>query len=85
MTVVFLWYNLDGVSVPLKTEVVLVGNPDFDPDSEPDLFDEIEHMMAAVNFAVKVQALMSEGYTELWVRDPLTGRSKRIWIISLPN
>ena len=59
--------------------------PDFDPDFDPGLLDEIDQMMDGVNFAVQVQAYHRDGYTEFWVRNPLTGRMKRIWILSLPN
>jgi len=56
-----------------------------DPDFVPDLLDEIDQMMEVVNLAAKVQALVVEGYSDLWVRNPLTDRSKRIWILHLPN
>jgi hypothetical protein len=60
-------------------------DPDFDPDFDPEIFDEIDQMIKVVNFAIQVQSLHSEGFSELWVKDLLTGRSKRIWVLSLPN
>lgn len=59
--------------------------PDFDPDFEPGLLDEIDQMMDVVNFVVQVQAYHRDGYSELWFRQPLTGRMKRIFVLSLPN
>ena len=59
--------------------------PDFDPDFDPGLMDEIDQMMKGVNFAVQVQEYYRDGYSEIWVRQPRTGRMKRIWIFNLPD
>ena len=55
------------------------------PEFDQETLDQIDLMMDFVNFTVKIQDLIEEGYTELWCRDPLTGRQKRIWIISTPT
>ena len=59
--------------------------PNFDA-IDPNLLDEIDHqMMKVVNFPARIKALVAEGYSDLWVNDPRTGRSKLICILSLPN
>jgi hypothetical protein len=62
-------------------EVGVVAEPDFDPDT----LDQIDHMIKLVNLTAAVQEYRSQGFTDLWVMDPMTGRSKRIWILNLPN
>ena len=58
--------------------------PNFD-GIDPNLLDEIDQMMEVVNFPARIKALITEGYSDVWVTDPLTGRSKLICILSLPN
>ena len=64
--------------------MVLVVEPNFD-EFDPDSLDEIDQMMDHVNFVVKLQEDIAEGFSDVWVTNPVTGRSKLIWILSLPR
>jgi hypothetical protein len=54
---------------------------EFDPDS----LDEIDQMIEHVNFVAKIQDSIKEGFSDVWVTDKATGRSKLIFILSLPH
>jgi hypothetical protein len=56
-----------------------------EPDFDPDLSEQIDSMMDFVNVTVQIQQDMAEGYTELWLKNPSTGRHKRIWLLSMPH
>jgi hypothetical protein len=46
-------------------------------------FDEdLNQMMALVNFAFRIRSLIvEEGYTQLWLRNPDTGELRRVTVL----
>ena len=55
------------------------------PEIDKHVQDQIDLIMDFVNFTAQLQDLINQGYTESYVIDPLTGRQKRLRLLSTSN